>query len=57
MKVKALTNFVDLAESDTENEVLRTVGDVFTVSQERFNALKVAGQYVEEVKTKSEPKK
>lgn len=58
MKVKALQNFVDLAESNAqEKKVLRTAGDVFIVSQERFDSLKVAGQYVEEVKTKTEPKK
>lgn len=58
MKVRVLKNFVDKVESRIQNEeVFRTVGDVFTVSKDRFEEIKKAGDYVEEVKAKSDTKK
>jgi hypothetical protein len=58
MKVKVLKNFVDKVESQIQNEeVFRAVGDVFTVSKSRFDEIKKAGDFVEEVKTKPETKK
>lgn len=58
MKVKVLSNFVDRVESEIQNkEVFRAVGEEFTVSKTRFDEIKRAGDFVEEVKTKSEPKK
>ncbi|MBT2723053.1 hypothetical protein [Bacillus sp. ISL-46] len=53
MKVKVLINFVDLVESKIQNEeVFRAVGDEFTVSKDRFDEIKKAGAYIEEIKTK-----
>lgn len=58
MKAKVITNFVDRIESAEQGkEVLRKVGDEFTVSKERFDEIKSAGNYVEEIKAKTEPKK
>lgn len=53
MKVKVTNNFVDNAEG----EVLRKVGDEFTISKERFEEISAHGDYVKEVKAKSESKK
>jgi hypothetical protein len=58
MKVKVLSNFVDKVESKIQNkEVFRAVGDEFTVSKTRFDEIKKAGDFVEEIKSKSETKK
>jgi hypothetical protein len=58
MKAKVLNNFVDKVESKIQNkEVFRAVGDMFTVSKYRFEEIKKAGDFVEEVKTKSDTKK
>jgi Ni,Fe-hydrogenase III large subunit len=58
MKAKVLMNFVDRVESEIQNkEVLRTVGDVFTVTKTRFDEIKRAGDFVEEVKETPKPKK
>lgn len=58
MKVKVLKNFVDKVESEIQNkEVYRAVGDEFTVSLSRFEEIKKAGDFVEEIKTKSKTKK
>jgi glutamate formiminotransferase len=58
MKVKVLNNFVDKVESAIQNkEVFRAVGEEFTVSKARFDEIKKAGEFVAEVKSKSEPKK
>lgn len=59
MKVKVTNKFVDNAEG----EVLRKVGDEFTVSKERFEEIERAGDFVKEVKetkevkAKADPKK
>ncbi|MBT2656622.1 hypothetical protein J7E81_15490 [Bacillus sp. ISL-18] len=54
MKVKVLKNFVDLVESKIQNEeVFRAVGDEFTVSKDRFDEIKKAGDFIEEIKAKS----
>jgi hypothetical protein len=58
MKVKVTRNFVDKVESEKlKQEVLRTVGEEFTVSKERFDEIKRQGNFVKEVITKSAPKK
>jgi hypothetical protein len=58
MKVKVLIDFVDIVESKIQNkEVFRAVGDEFTVSKDRFDEIKRAGDFVKEVKAKSEAKK
>ena len=55
MKAKVITNFVDRIESAEQGkEVLRKVGDEFTLSKERFEEIERAGDYVKEVKA---PKK
>ncbi|CAM3678577.1 hypothetical protein GCM10009865_47570 [Aeromicrobium ponti] len=54
MKVRVLKNFVDLVESKIQNkEVFRAVDDVFTVSKDRFDEIKKAGDFIEEIKTKA----
>jgi uncharacterized protein YqgV (UPF0045/DUF77 family) len=58
MKVRVLSNFVDKVESEIQKkEVFRTVGDMFTVTKTRFDEIKRAGDFVEEVKETPKPKK
>ena len=53
MKVKVTNRFIDNAEG----EVLRKVGDEFTLSKERFEEIERAGDFVKEVKVKPDSKK
>jgi hypothetical protein len=58
LKVKVTKNFVDKVESEkAKREVLRTVGEEFTVSKERFDEITRKGDFIKEVKVKSAPKK
>jgi hypothetical protein len=58
MKVRVLSNFVDKVESEIQKkEVLRSVGDEFTVTKTRFDEIKRAGDFVKEVKENPKPKK
>lgn len=58
MKVKVTKAFVDKVESDNQGkEVFREKGDEFVVSKERFDQIASHGEYLKEVKTKTEPKK
>lgn len=58
MKVKVTNNFFDKVEGESQGkEVLRAKGDEFTISKERFDEIAAHGDYVKEVKAKSEPKK
>jgi uncharacterized protein YqgV (UPF0045/DUF77 family) len=58
MKVRVLSNFVDKVESEIQKkEVFRTVGDMFTVTKTRFDEIKRAGDFVEEIKETPKPKK
>lgn len=58
MKVRVINNFVDKVESEIQKkEVFRTVGDMFTVTKTRFDEIKRAGDFVEEVKETPKPKK
>ncbi|MFY0758735.1 hypothetical protein AB1K32_07630 [Metabacillus dongyingensis] len=58
MKVKVLKDFIDKLESENQNkEVLRAVGEEFTVSKARFDEIKSKGDFIKEVKVKSESKK
>ena len=58
MKVKVITNFVDRIESvEQGKEVLRKVGDEFTLSKERFEEIVRSGDFVKEVKVKPDSKK
>ena len=57
MLARVLKNFIDKVETELSgNEVLRTVGEEFTVSRPRFDDIIKVGKFVEEVK-KAEPKK
>lgn len=49
MKVKAIAKFQDLKEG-----MLREIGDVFEVSEERYEEIKNAGEFVEEVEDDEE---
>lgn len=58
MKAKVTKDFVDKVESAIQDkEVFRKTGDEFNVSKERFDEIQRHGEYLKEVKTKSEPKK
>lgn len=58
MKAKVTTNFVDKVESAEQGkEVLRKVGDEFTLSEVRFEEIKKVGDYITEVKVKPTSKK
>lgn len=49
MKVKAIAKFQDMKEG-----MLREVGDVFEVSEERYDEITKAGEFVEEVEDDEE---
>jgi len=58
MKAKVTTNFIDRVESAEQGkEVLRKVNDEFTLSKERFEEIKRAGDFVKEVRVKPDAKK
>ena len=58
MKVKVKIRFIDKVASEKAGKtIVRKVGEEFSVSKERFEEIKAAGDFVEKVVEEKKPEK